>query len=110
MPIYDHITEFMGRPVEPWEPGRELVAPAGKMIRVAADDEPWTENFATLLEDPAARRITGLVIGPWGAGIGDPPDAVVEALVAARDNLPDLRAVFFGDITVEECEISWIIQ
>jgi hypothetical protein len=33
---------------------------------------------------------------------------VVEALVAARDRLPQLRAIFFGDITYEECEISWI--
>src|SRR5436305_4106160 len=33
---------------------------------------------------------------------------VVEALVAGRDRLPNLRALFFGDITYEECEISWI--
>ena len=35
---------------------------------------------------------------------------VVEALVAARDRLPKLRAIFFGDIIGEECEISWIRQ
>ncbi len=33
---------------------------------------------------------------------------VVEALVSARDRLPKLRAIFLGDITYEECEISWI--
>jgi hypothetical protein len=35
---------------------------------------------------------------------------VVEALVAARDRLPNLRAIFFGDILSDEREISWIQQ
>jgi hypothetical protein len=35
---------------------------------------------------------------------------VVEALVAAREKLPKLTALFLGDITYEECEISWIQQ
>jgi hypothetical protein len=35
---------------------------------------------------------------------------VVRALVAARDRLPSLRALFLGDIIFEECEISWINQ
>jgi len=35
---------------------------------------------------------------------------VVEALVAARDRLPNLRAIFLGDVISEECEISWIRQ
>ena len=34
----------------------------------------------------------------------------VETLVAARERLPKLRAIFLGDIISEECEISWIRQ
>jgi hypothetical protein len=37
-------------------------------------------------------------------------EPVVEALVAARDQLPNLNAIFLGDITYEECEVSWIHQ
>src|SRR5262249_12656041 len=35
---------------------------------------------------------------------------IVEALVAGRAKLPNLRALFLGDIIGEECEVSWIHQ
>src|SRR4051812_43476346 len=35
---------------------------------------------------------------------------VIEPLIAARGRLPNLRSLFLGDITSEECEISWINQ
>jgi hypothetical protein len=68
------------------------------------------------LLDSAARsgqadQLTGLVIGAW---FGDESDAdssaIVETLVAAADQLPSLRALFFSDVTSEENEISWIYQ
>ena len=67
--------------------------------------------MSTLLEDPNADQITTLVIGPWSEEMFDlPPDELVERLVAAADQLPSLTALFFGDVTSEDCEISWIIQ
>jgi hypothetical protein len=35
---------------------------------------------------------------------------IVEALVAARDKLPNLKHLFLGDIVTEENEVSWIQQ
>ena len=32
------------------------------------------------------------------------------ALIAHAPQLPNLRALFIGDMTYEECEISWIVQ
>jgi hypothetical protein len=63
------------------------------------------------LVEPGAGGTTALVVGAWGEAMyeaGGPH--VVEALVAARDRLPRLRALFLGDITFDECEISWIHQ
>src|SRR5260221_14644610 len=37
-------------------------------------------------------------------------DDLVETLVAACDKLPALTAIFIGDITYEDCDISWIHQ
>jgi hypothetical protein len=55
--------------------------------------------------------VTGLVVGSWvDVPMGNDAEPVVEALVAARDKLPALEAVFLGDIISEECEISWIHQ
>ncbi|MFC6593146.1 STM4015 family protein [Deinococcus lacus] len=33
---------------------------------------------------------------------------VRDALIAAREQLPKVHALFIGDITYEECEVSWI--
>jgi predicted DNA-binding WGR domain protein len=70
-----------------------------------------TDKLATFLAEPAAVLAQGLVIGSW---TGDDPEddsaPIVEALVAARDRLPNLKHLFLGDITADECEISWIQQ
>jgi hypothetical protein len=68
--------------------------------------------LAAFLEDPAARKVPGLVIGAWEyeTMVSRDSSEIVEALVAARDKLPNLKALFFGDITYEQCEISWIRQ
>jgi predicted DNA-binding WGR domain protein len=71
-----------------------------------------TDNLAAFLAEPAAERAQGLVIGMWGSPDAAPQDSapVVEALVAARDKLPNLKYLFLGDIVTEENEVSWIQQ
>ncbi|MFF4398495.1 STM4015 family protein [Streptomyces sp. NPDC001480] len=58
--------------------------------------------------EPAGVR--ALVIGQWGEGYGDDSEDVVRCLVDARERFPALRAVFIGDLEMEEAEISWIEQ
>ena len=120
---------FFGRPVKDYErgqvPGGQRTlggevddAPAGRLSGVAVrvgvgwDDEvSFADKLADLLDDPAAAGIEALVIGPWDGGMeGEGPDSVIEALVASRDRLPDLRALFFGDYEDEDAQISWIVQ
>jgi hypothetical protein len=118
MGFYEHATEFAGLPVVDWDPEAGIVDPTGTIYRLGLSwDEGeegvrWTDKFATFLDDPAVGSITGLVVGPWtamlGAGEEDASASVVEALVAARDRLPHLKAIFLGDVISEECEISWI--
>jgi hypothetical protein len=76
----------------------------------AESGQQWSDCFAELLDHPGAEALEGIVVGTWGEMFDDQEEAtrVVEALVAARDRLPQLRAIFLGDITYEECEISWI--
>ncbi len=74
-------------------------------------DPSWTGKLSSFLDDPAAGHVTGLVVGAWiDAGMQGDSQSVVEALVAAREKLPALKALFLGDIISEECEISWIHQ
>jgi predicted DNA-binding WGR domain protein len=69
----------------------------------------FSEKLAAFLADPGVSALPALVIGCWSYE-GDDSSEVVEALVAARDKLPNLRALFLGDIPYEEQEISWIVQ
>jgi len=116
--VYDdslnHIDNFAGKPVKNWEPESGIQAPEGVCyaVRLSTDEyedgEQWTDKFAAFLNDPSSSRVYGIVIGNWGYDANSA--FIVEALVAAKDRLPNLRAIFFGDITSEENEISWIRQ
>ena len=117
MPIYENLTEFAGRSVEDWNPEVGINDPKGKAYRLAVTyDEAdqgasLVDKLAQFLDDPKAAQVEALVIGAWedvAGGEGSAP--VVEALAAARDRLSALKHLFFGDITVEESEISWITQ
>jgi Leucine Rich repeat len=115
--IEEHVTEFAGKPVVDWDPQVGLTDPEGTIYRVglsydeAEGGQRWTDKLAGLLADPAVGRLGGLVVGYWDIlGQEGTSAPVVEALVAARDRLPQLRAIFFGDIIREEHEISWIVQ
>jgi predicted DNA-binding WGR domain protein len=69
----------------------------------------FPEKLAAFLADPAVSSLSAVVIGCWSHE-GEDSSEVVEALVAARDKLPNLRALFLGDIPYNEQEISWIVQ
>jgi hypothetical protein len=79
-------------------------------IRIDWDDEiTWLEKFTQFLALPNIEKTTGLVVGSWETEYPQgPPDQVIQALVASREQLPHLEILFLGDITCEENEISWI--
>jgi hypothetical protein len=115
---YEHVESLAGKPVWGWKPGVGIKDPESTIYRVSLTYKDgqsgvhWADRFAQLLDDPASARLTGLVVGPWDfESSGDSSSApVVAALVAARDRLPNLTALFVGDIISEENEISWIEQ
>lgn len=91
--------------------------PGHTAIRVRMDWEQHNQGikfidlFNALLALPNAGELKALVIGDWGgAAEGNGITAVVEALVGAKDKLVGLEALFLGDMTSEESEISWIQQ
>lgn len=119
MPIYEHALDFAGKSVEDWDPEKGITDPEGTIYRIRLEDdtagarERWSVQFARFLDDPASSQVTGIVIGDWQqwSGSGEESSApIVEALVAAHDRLPNLTAIFLGDIVLEESEISWINQ
>ncbi|MFF8727054.1 STM4015 family protein [Streptomyces sp. NPDC015171] len=117
MTLGDNPHVFHGLPVYTFpdaEPERDLPEPEGVAWRVAADvydgDEEWEAVFARFLDTVDTTRVRALIVGAWKEAYDTDPAAVIEALLAARDRLPALRAIFLGHMESEECEISWINQ
>lgn len=113
--ISENLTEFFGLPVLDFKEGGSLAAPASTAYRIRIDwDEhekklTFSNRFQALLETHGSEDIQALVVGTWdGAAEGGSVKPVVDALVGAASKLPNLKALFIGDIISEECEISWI--
>ncbi|MEU8947347.1 STM4015 family protein [Streptomyces sp. NPDC048489] len=121
MTIGSHLQEFHGLPAFTFPDAADgpldvtaLPSPETVAWRVAVDSyesqESWPEAFARFLAAVDTKAVRALVVGAWSDAYDNGPAEVVEALVAARDRLPELRAIFLADIVMEECEISWIVQ
>lgn len=121
MTIGSHLQEFHGLPAFTFpdvadEPSQASRFPSPETVawRIAVDsyesDESWPDAFARFLKAVDTTRVRALVVGAWSDAYDNGPAEVIEALVAAADRLPELRAVFLADIVMEECEISWIVQ
>ncbi len=115
MTINEHVTEFAGLPVVEFEPEKlaETAAvsdPASVAWRLASDYDGgrdlFTQLLGALLEQPWAGQIRALVVGEWGQSYDTA--FPVDEFVAAASTLTGLTAIFVGELTFEESEISWI--
>jgi len=112
MTINEHVTVFAGLPVAAF-PSDEPTPDADAVAwRISGDWDTTIEEFGNLFEtflstvDAAAVR--ALIIGDWGNSYET--TAPIELVASAASRLPRLRALFLGEMTYEECEISWIKQ
>ncbi|PJK12712.1 hypothetical protein CO614_03985 [Lysobacteraceae bacterium NML120232] len=114
MTINDYSENFFGRKVINFSVG-DTPQPAGADVvyRLVQDWEA-TETQSELLTEffskvpPAS--VEALVIGAWFESYDSSPQEYLDGLIARRAELPNLKALFVGDMTYEDCEISWITQ
>lgn len=116
--LYENESVFAGKPVRDYDPSKGIETPTEVVYRLRVDWDEYdsgvklTDRLTQFLDDPASSQVSALIIGIWEGQFectenGSP---VVAALAEARERLPNLRALFFGDIQQEESEISWIMQ
>ncbi|MNB69496.1 hypothetical protein D3C75_160260 [compost metagenome] len=74
------------------------------------DGQRMNTEIERLSASPEAAQLTSLIIGDWGQAYENSPEEAVEALVKYSGSFPSLRKLFIGDMSYEECEISWINQ
>ncbi|MEV0786891.1 STM4015 family protein [Streptomyces sp. NPDC050423] len=114
----DHLHALLGLPAVDFQSGtdggpRPAADTAAWRVRVDPyedEDRTWEQEFAAFLEtvDPAGVR--ALIIGQWGESYEEDSSFPIGLVTAAADRLTSLEAVFVGDLTMEESEISWIQQ
>lgn len=114
---YDYLTSFDGVPVVEFEDedGTRGVPPAEGEFAWAVRSEPFDGDqfarvFGRFLEHVDLSAVTRLVIGFWGDVYEVGAPLAREMLIEAAPRLTALKALFFGDICMEEQEISWIEQ
>ena len=125
MGVYQHLDEYAGLPVATFNEdtapdradagadpvtGEELPAAgeAAWCVGTFFDGEGFTGVFSRFLRAVDTAEVTALIIGYWGASYDSGTADPVGLLTEAAASLPKLRALFLGDITGEESEISWI--
>jgi len=113
--VGEHLQTFLNKAVQEYSAKTGIGNPDQTVYRIAVeyDDEvSITEKIAAFASDPKAGQVKELIIGNYSTDVSDKTDAdaVVETLVEHKDKLKSLKALFFGDITYEESEISWIQQ
>jgi hypothetical protein len=115
MTVCENLSHYAGKPVVDFTLHNTEFNVQAHTPRFRLDYHQWESKmtipqlFAAYVKLPQAVETQALVVGSWGfVDAGSAP--VVEALVAYRDQLPELRALFIGDIIAEENEISWIVQ
>lgn len=116
MTINDLQSEFHGLPVVEF-PIDTAAAPAVSgpvawRITVPTYEAPmgWPEAFAKFRASVDPASVQAIVVGSWADPYEGSSAGVVQALVESAEELPALRALFLGDMTFEDCEISWIVQ
>ncbi|MEU6314320.1 STM4015 family protein [Streptomyces sp. NPDC047014] len=117
MTISEHLGEFGGLPAFDFpEPDTAAQLPAADSVawRISAEvydsEEDWQQVFARFTEAVDTRQVRAVIVGGWDEAYDTSNAAVIEALVKAAGDFPALRALFVGDVTYEQCEISWLNQ
>lgn len=113
MAIYENLSEFHGLPVLEFQSAADW-AGTGTAYRVLTnwDAEPgaFGEKLKALAAMPDAPKLKAIVIGMWGTESDTSSADAVKHLVDLKDRFAGLTGLFFGDITMEQNEISWIQQ
>ncbi|MEH2201750.1 STM4015 family protein [Nostoc sp.] len=109
----DRVPQFANRQVVEFDANVGIVEPVNNAYALRFDyenHENLPSKLSRLLQEPNADKLEALVFGLWAETSETDSSSIVQALVDAKKRLTNLKAVFSGDITSEDSEISWIQQ
>jgi hypothetical protein len=104
---------FFGKTVVQYEDDEDVDLSNNAVYRLSLDyddERSMPDMIEQFLSKVDKNELDSLIIGMWGDPYEQGADDIIATLIAQAPQLPKLRALFIGDMTGEECEISWIIQ
>ena len=109
--IQRNLGTFVGQRVVDYDREKPARSDVAYRFRGDYEENATIENLAHFAASEAAGQCSALVIGAWqGDDSATDSSEVVAALAGHKDRFPQLIAIYVGDITYEENEMSWIQQ
>ncbi|OYD86859.1 hypothetical protein CDG77_32615 [Nostoc sp. 'Peltigera membranacea cyanobiont' 213] len=108
-----YVPQFANRQVVEFDANVGIVEPVNNAYALRFDyknHENLPSKLSRLMQEPNADKLEALVFGLWSEGSQTDSSSIVQALVDAKQRLTNLKAIFIGDLTSEDAEISWIQQ
>ncbi|MDO1449653.1 hypothetical protein Q0590_25470 [Rhodocytophaga aerolata] len=116
MTISDNLETFNGKSVVDFSAAEGITELDEVVYRLRLDYEDFDKGrsitglIESFCQHPNASQVKELIIGAYDFDSSVNSSIVVDSLVVNKDILSNLTALFIGDITYEEQEISWIQQ
>ena len=111
MGISDRTETFFGKRVQDYQGGDIAVAPGVvHRLHLKYNDESMGVLLEEYLSKIDTSSLEALILGAWPETQDTGPDDAFNVLIKHASKLTGLKALFVGDMTSYECEISWIIQ
>ena len=114
---FEHLSTFLGERVTDFREGKPAKGKSVIRVQVSYDEEDddggepdFSQRLCAFLASDAALATKGLILGSYDMEGGSTGGGKYDEIVKSKDRLPNLKALFLGDIVQEECEISWIHQ
>ncbi|GAA2692371.1 STM4015 family protein [Actinoplanes palleronii] len=107
MGVNDFLPTFAGLPVVRVDEELDEDLPAvAWWMTVEGESDTFASVFEQMMERAGPTGPAALIIGDWGVAYQEP--FPVDELVGHADRLGELGALFIGEMSSEDCEISWI--
>ncbi len=113
MTIDSHQEQYWNKPVKTYElgqPGLDVARFAYRLQVEYDDKNAFVDVLQAFMEAAVTAQLDALIIGAWNDPNSPGSQDILDSLVRHAPKLQALKALFMGDITYEESEISWIVQ
>ncbi|QLE42900.1 HEAT repeat domain-containing protein [Nostoc sp. C052] len=108
-----YVPQFANRQVVEFDANVGIFEPVNNAYALRFEYDTYENlpsKLSRLLQEPNAEKLEALVFGLWAETSQTDSSSIVQALVDAKQRLTNLKAIFIGDLTSEDSEISWIQQ